>query len=39
MLAFARSRAIGVSTVTLGNESMVSTADVLDYLVDDGRPG
>ena len=36
VLAFARSRAIGVSTlVTLGNESMVSTADVLDYLVDD----
>ncbi len=36
VLAFARSRAIGVSTlVTLGNESMISTADVLDYLVDD----
>jgi acetate---CoA ligase (ADP-forming) len=36
MLAFARSRAIGVSTVvSLGNESMISTADVLDYLVDD----
>ena len=36
VLAFARSRAIGVTTlVTLGNESMVSTADVLDYLVDD----
>jgi acyl-CoA synthetase (NDP forming) len=35
VLAFARSRAIGVSTlVTLGNESMISTADVLDYLVD-----
>src|SRR5580704_1201102 len=36
MLAFARSRAIGVSTlVTLGNESMISTADVLGYLVED----
>ena len=36
VLAFARSRATGVSTlVTLGNESMISTADVLDYLVDD----
>jgi acetate---CoA ligase (ADP-forming) len=36
MLAFARSRAIGVSTVvTLGNESMISTADVLDHLVAD----
>jgi acetate---CoA ligase (ADP-forming) len=36
MLAFARSRAIGVSTlVTMGNESMISTADVLGYLVDD----
>jgi acetate---CoA ligase (ADP-forming) len=36
VLAFARSRAIGVSTlVTLGNESMISTADVLAYLVQD----
>ena len=36
VLAFARSRAIGVSTlVTMGNESMISTADVLGYLVDD----
>jgi acetate---CoA ligase (ADP-forming) len=36
VLAFARSRAIGVSTlVTLGNESMIGTADVLGYLVDD----
>jgi acetate---CoA ligase (ADP-forming) len=36
MLAFARSRAIGVSTlVTMGNESMIGTADVLGYLVDD----
>jgi acetate---CoA ligase (ADP-forming) len=36
MLAFARARAIGVSTVvSLGNESMIGTADVLDYLVAD----
>ena len=36
VLAFARSRAIGVSTVvTLGNESMISTADVLGYLAAD----
>jgi acyl-CoA synthetase (NDP forming) len=36
MLAFARSRAIGVSTVvTMGNESMISTADVLGYLAGD----
>ena len=36
VLAFARSRAIGVSTlVTMGNESIISTADVLGYLVDD----
>ena len=36
MLAFARSRAIGVSTlVTMGNESMISTADVLGYLAED----
>jgi acyl-CoA synthetase (NDP forming)/alkylation response protein AidB-like acyl-CoA dehydrogenase len=36
VLAFARSRAIGVSTlVTMGNESMITTADVLSYLVDD----
>ena len=36
VLAFARSRAIGVSTlVTMGNESMITTADVLDYLVED----
>jgi acyl-CoA synthetase (NDP forming) len=36
MLAFARSRAIGVSTlVTMGNESMISTGDVLGYLVED----
>ncbi len=38
MLAFARARAIGVSTVvSLGNESMIGTADVLHYLVDDER--
>jgi acetate---CoA ligase (ADP-forming) len=36
VLTFARSRAIGVSTLaTMGNESMISTTDVLDYLVDD----
>jgi acyl-CoA synthetase (NDP forming) len=36
MLTFARSRAIGVSTVvTMGNESMISTADVLGYLAGD----
>jgi acetate---CoA ligase (ADP-forming) len=38
VLSFARSRAIGVSTVvTLGNESMIGTADVLDYLVEDEK--
>jgi acetate---CoA ligase (ADP-forming) len=36
VLAFAKARAIGVSTLTtLGNEAMISTADVLDYLVAD----
>jgi acetate---CoA ligase (ADP-forming) len=36
LLAFARSHAIGVSTVaSLGNEAMITTADVLDYLVTD----
>ncbi len=36
VLAFARSRAIGVSTLaTMGNESMISTTDVVEYLVDD----
>jgi acetate---CoA ligase (ADP-forming) len=36
LLAFARSQAIGVSTVaSLGNEAMITTADVLDYLVED----
>jgi acetate---CoA ligase (ADP-forming) len=38
MLAFARARAIGVSTVvSLGNESMITTADVLGYLADDDQ--
>ena len=36
VLAFARSHAIGVSMLTtMGNESMISTLDVLDYLVED----
>jgi acyl-CoA synthetase (NDP forming) len=36
VLAFARSRAIGVSTLTtMGNESMISTLDMIDYLVED----
>jgi acetate---CoA ligase (ADP-forming) len=36
LLAFARSHAIGVSTVaSLGNEAMITTADMLDYLVAD----
>ncbi len=36
LLAFARSQAIGVSTVaSLGNEAMITTADVLDYFVAD----
>jgi acyl-CoA synthetase (NDP forming) len=36
LLAFARSQAIGVSTLaSLGNEAMITTADVLDYLVAD----
>jgi acetate---CoA ligase (ADP-forming) len=36
LLGFARSQAIGVSTVaSLGNEAMITTADVLDYLVAD----
>jgi acetate---CoA ligase (ADP-forming) len=35
-LSFARSQAIGVSTVaSLGNEAMITTADMLDYLVAD----
>ncbi len=36
LLAFARSHAIGVSTLaSLGNEAMITTADVIDYLVAD----
>jgi acetate---CoA ligase (ADP-forming) len=36
LLGFARSHAIGVSTVaSLGNEAMITTADVLDYLIAD----
>lgn len=36
MLAFAKAHAIGVSTLTsLGNEAMISTVDVIDYLVED----
>ncbi|MGH3302423.1 MAG: acetate--CoA ligase family protein, partial [Streptosporangiaceae bacterium] len=36
LLAFARSQAIGVSTLaSVGNEAMITTADVLDYLVAD----
>ena len=35
-LAFARAQAIGVSLVaSLGNEAMITTADVLEYLVED----
>jgi acyl-CoA synthetase (NDP forming) len=37
-LAFARAHAIGVSTLTsLGNEAMISTVDVIDYLIEDDR--
>jgi acyl-CoA synthetase (NDP forming) len=36
MLAFARSRAIGVSTLaSLGNEAMVTAPDVINYLIED----
>jgi acyl-CoA synthetase (NDP forming) len=36
LLSFARAQAIGVSTVaSLGNEAMISTSDVLEYLVED----
>jgi len=36
VLSFARAHGIGVSTLTtMGNESMISTLDVLDYLVQD----
>jgi acetate---CoA ligase (ADP-forming) len=36
LLAFARAQAIGVSTLaSVGNEAMITTTDVLDYLVAD----
>jgi acyl-CoA synthetase (NDP forming) len=36
VLAFARSHAIGISTLTsMGNEAMISTADLVEYLVAD----
>jgi acetate---CoA ligase (ADP-forming) len=36
VLAFARSRAIGVSTLaSLGNEAMVTASDVINYLIED----
>jgi acetate---CoA ligase (ADP-forming) len=36
LLSFAKAHAIGISTLTsLGNEAMISTADVLNYLIDD----
>jgi acyl-CoA synthetase (NDP forming) len=36
VLAFARSRAIGISSLTsMGNEAMITTADMLEYLVED----
>src|SRR5580700_10709250 len=36
VLAFARSHAIGISSlVSMGNESMITTADMVEYLVDD----
>ncbi|HET9967970.1 MAG TPA: acetate--CoA ligase family protein [Streptosporangiaceae bacterium] len=36
VLAFARAHAIGLSVLTsMGNEAMMKTADVLDYLVED----
>src|SRR5258706_6085887 len=36
MLSFARSRAIGVSTLaSLGNEAMVTAPDVIEYLIED----
>jgi len=38
MLAFAKAHAIGVSTLTsLGNEAMISTVDVVDYLIEDDQ--
>jgi acetate---CoA ligase (ADP-forming) len=36
MLSFARSRAIGISTVaSLGNEAMITASDVVNYLIED----
>ncbi len=36
MLSFARSRAIGVSTLaTMGNEAMITATDMVDYLIED----
>ena len=36
LLSFAKAHAIGVSTLaSLGNEAMISTTDVLNYLIDD----
>src|SRR5262249_58513893 len=36
VLAFAKAHAIGLSVLTsMGNEAMMKTADVLDYLVED----
>ncbi|HEX8007028.1 MAG TPA: acetate--CoA ligase family protein, partial [Trebonia sp.] len=36
VLSFAKAHAIGLSTLTsLGNESMIKTVDVIDYLVED----
>ena len=38
MLAFAKAHAIGVSTLTsLGNEAMISTVDVINYLTEDDQ--
>ncbi len=38
LLSFAKAHAIGVSTLaSLGNEAMISTTDVVDYLVRDER--
>jgi len=37
-MAFARAHAIGVSTLTsLGNEAMIGTTDVIDYLIEDDQ--
>lgn len=38
ILAFAKAHAIGVSTLTsLGNEAMISTVDVINYLIEDDQ--